>query len=95
VIHENPAGIHSPVASSISIFPNPVAKSGETFLFFADDSFTGSALTVFDSNGKIVRATMVEDRKQSLGVKNFEPGFYFVSVVNDKTNAVFKLLILP
>ncbi len=94
VIHENPAGIFSATTSVFSIFPNPASASNGLTLSFTDDSFIGSTVNISDANGSIVQKAFIENKRQPVEIKNLNPGFYFVSVMNDEKQSVFKLLIL-
>jgi hypothetical protein len=81
----------------MSVFPNPIHENNSLFVSISSDKNDKVVLSITDMSGKIVAEKEVKFENSNTNVEvkhNFEPGIYFVKVVNHEGQAVYQKLIV-
>jgi uncharacterized delta-60 repeat protein len=84
-------GIEENSQQQIRIFPNP-AKGVVNYVFFTGEGNSAN-LTIFNTQGHIVKQEMVKQVQSEMNISSLNQGIYFVRIQNAEINKTLKLII--
>lgn len=74
---------------SFKIYPNPTTTS---MTIETNSTLTNCSLKIFNINGELLHATIIQKNKFFLNLEDYSPGIYFLQLSNDNQNFTTKVI---
>jgi len=89
-ISGNPGSTISNTFEKIKVYPNPAS---ETITVSSPEQFAGLNLIFYDTNGKIVFESNIDENNATINISELETGVYYIKIYFNNKTTIKKLIV--